>query len=196
MPVGVVLLTIDGGISGNSVITFDGHTWHVATPDAAPLGPTHPSEAGRWSVSCPKPSFCAAVDSAGYALTLDGEKWSQTTWLAPYMAMLTSVSCASASFCVALDLNGLTYTYNGAYWTGPTEIRGGGFSISCPSESSCGVAPASHPPFPEGYPAQYDGVQWVSALPANYKLPSYPPPHRVTQVECTPVTTNGLTLCG
>ena len=93
------------------------------------------------SVSCPTPSFCAAVDEAGYALTWDGSTWSSPAAIDVANAVsgrnLDSVSCPTASFCMAMDQVGTVFTWNGEGWSSAQQAGGGLSLVSCPTSSFC-----------------------------------------------------------
>ena len=96
------------------------------------------------SVSCPTPSFCAAVDEAGYALTWDGSTWSSPAAIDVANAVsgrnLDSVSCPTASFCMAMDQVGTVFTWNGEGWSSAQQAGGGLSLVSCPTSSFCMAA--------------------------------------------------------
>lgn len=108
------------------------------------------------SVSCPTPSFCAAVDGngidwSGHALTFNGASWSAPVNIdnsslgSSHISSLDQVSCPTASFCVATDWVGNVLSFNGSSWSAPTNIYsvppGSGDSglpsVSCPTPSFC-----------------------------------------------------------
>jgi hypothetical protein len=71
------------------------------------------------SVSCPSPTFCAAVDgNDGNVVTFDGSSWTAPVNIdskaansdkEPILIFLMSVSCRSTTFCVAGDTSGDTF---------------------------------------------------------------------------------------
>jgi hypothetical protein len=108
------------------------------------------------AVSCPSPSFCAAVDNAGNVISSTDPKRGARAWktvhlgtpASPYAPVVSgayrfgsnSVSCPSASFCAILDQAGdlLTSTRptgGASAWT-LTKLASGG-SVSCPTASLC-----------------------------------------------------------
>ena len=154
VPVSIVVIVVLAGIV--AVVALQG-SGNGSKPRAS--GSTPPSSAGSgsprgWSaaakidgnpldaVSCAKPTFCAAVDDKGYALTYDGHAWSRPRQIddttgngAP---MLTEVSCAGdrSVLCVALDpFSSSAFTYDGRGWSAPTSLRAE--DVSCPSNVFC-----------------------------------------------------------
>jgi hypothetical protein len=138
------------------------------------------------SVSCPSPSFCAAVGDrstglgsfAGYTLTYNGRSWS-----APALrvegsiergeraAELESVSCASASFCVVTNNAGQVLLYNGSSWSEPvaSDAKGRLVSLACPAVSFCvAIADVYRPEgeykegdeFEEAFAMTFNGSSW------------------------------------
>jgi hypothetical protein len=93
------------------------------------------------SISCPTPSFCAAVDAAGTTLVLHDGTWESTQLAAdPADAALDSVSCASATFCVALgSVGGTGGIWKGDHWRAIDNPGRSDFkvSVSCTSKSFC-----------------------------------------------------------
>jgi hypothetical protein len=124
------------------------------------------------SVSCPSGSFCAAVDSAGNAVTFNGSGWSAPTGIDGAVA-LSSVSCPSMSFCVAVDSAGNALTFDGTAWSAPRSIDATITlsSVSCPSASFCVAVDQS------GNALTYNGSTW--SAPA-----SIDPGHSLSSVSC------------
>ena len=90
------------------------------------------------SISCPTPSFCAAVDTVGNVLTMNDGVWSTQVLAAG--SRLTSISCLSQTFCMAVDYGGDAYSYNGSTWSALGNIDSGGpafNTVSCPTTSWC-----------------------------------------------------------
>ena len=72
------------------------------------------SRVGLQSVSCPSASFCVAVDGAGHAVMIRGEKPPAPVPDRPHGHRPSSRCPAPrASFCVASDWNGDVITFNG-----------------------------------------------------------------------------------
>ena len=90
------------------------------------------------SVSCPAPSFCAAVDNGADAFTFDGTSWSPATAIDPGN-QLSTVSCPSASFCAAVDYGPNVLTFDGTSWSKPSAIDPGSYlqAVSCAAASFC-----------------------------------------------------------
>ena len=100
-----------------------------------------PARGDLWAVSCPTPSFCAAVDWNGNVLTYNGSSWSTPDRIDQSVARLralVSVSCPTPSFCAAVDWNGNVLTYNGSSWSSDRIDTGNDLlSVSCPTASFC-----------------------------------------------------------
>jgi RHS repeat-associated protein len=111
-------------------------------------------------VSCVGTSFCAAVDSSGYALV---DQLAAGLWSTPASVdgsnSLVAVSCASSSFCVAVDGKGNALTYNGSAWSSAKDIDGTNAlaAVSCPSSSFCVTVDG------RGNELTYNGSSWSSA---------------------------------
>ncbi|MCX7116187.1 MAG: putative Ig domain-containing protein [Gammaproteobacteria bacterium] len=91
------------------------------------------------SVSCPTPTFCMAVDTAGHAFAYNGTTWSAAGTIAvAALHHVNSVSCASPTYCWAVDSNGVGSLYTGTTWV-PTVIQSGNSltAVSCPTTSFC-----------------------------------------------------------
>jgi hypothetical protein len=100
------------------------------------------------SVSCPTTTFCAAVDSKGYATALHGTSWSAAESIdanatSNFNDAMGTVSCASATFCVAGDDLDDVYTFNGSNWGPSHQLNSAvtspsvSFAVSCPTTSFC-----------------------------------------------------------
>jgi hypothetical protein len=93
------------------------------------------------SLSCPSPSFCAAADGSGNALTFNGSSWSAPVLIDPTPLGEGTVSCDSALFCGAVEEGAKVAIFNRSKWSAallidkPMSITG----ISCSSSSSCAV---------------------------------------------------------
>ena len=121
-------------------LTYDGTSWSAPVP----IDPA--VNLGLIGISCPTPSFCAAIDSTGHALTYNGTSWSVPTQIVSYPG-LAKISCVSATFCVATELEEGSgreqgIIYNGAGWSATnifTTTSFGGAPISCASSTFCAV---------------------------------------------------------
>jgi hypothetical protein len=98
------------------------------------------------AISCSTGTSCAAVDTAGKAVTWDGKSWSKPVEVDPGAA-LTSVSCSDPSWCVAVDdrARGEAVTWNGTDWSSPAHViprssPGYVSAVSCPESSVCAAA--------------------------------------------------------
>jgi len=124
-------------------------------------------------LSCPTPTFCAAVTAGGRALTWDGSSWSAPVTLTPKdiigiqelveLPAVTGVSCADPGFCVAVASNGGASTWDGSAWSAqvPVDVasaeqgsRDGISSVSCPTPSFCMAADEL------GRVLTFDGTAW------------------------------------
>ena len=96
-------------------------------------------KAGVVAVSCPLPSFCAAVTVLGGAVTFNGSAWSigGKAWSTRHIVEpsklvgqatgfgfpgIASVSCPSRTFCVAVSPIGEVSTFDGRSWSGPMSV--------------------------------------------------------------------------
>jgi hypothetical protein len=111
--------------------------WTAPTPldqDAAQIG--SPAITG---VSCPEPTTCYAVDSAGAIMssTTTGNWQTAATDTA---SAPVAISCASTTFCLVLDHGGGAIMLSQGIWTSPVLVdsRGGIFTAaSCPTPTFC-----------------------------------------------------------
>ena len=132
-------------------------TWSAAVhpePKGLPAG-----YSGIYGVSCPLPSFCAAVDESGDATFWNGATWSTPAPASPN-GTLNSVSCTSATFCVALSSQ-LAVTWNGHSWSAPVAVgpaptgpTGGRYEVSCVSPTFCASVNTA------GVVSLFDGTTW------------------------------------
>jgi hypothetical protein len=89
-------------------------------------------------ISCPDPSFCLSVDTAGQVLTRTGSTWATTAQLTPAGGELSSVSCASSARCVAtVDQESDVYTFDGEVWNSSDSAAPLLTRVSCGSASFC-----------------------------------------------------------
>jgi hypothetical protein len=89
-------------------------------------------------ISCPKATFCAAVD-AGDAFTFNGTAWSSSHLVDTEGDGFSSISCRTATSCEAVSRGGWTYSFDGSSWSSPGTISTTGTitSLSCPTTSFC-----------------------------------------------------------
>jgi serine/threonine protein kinase len=131
---------------------------------------------GLTSISCAGAQFCAAVDSAGNAVTYSGGTWSGATPLSS--DGLSWVSCPTVGFCVATSNGSALYTYSGGRWSSPTRLLSGAgagkpaqlTSVSCASASFCLATGNTH-----SY--AYAGGQWARGVAVEHG-------HMLTSVSC------------
>jgi hypothetical protein len=101
------------------------------------------SAVGVDAVSCPTPSFCAAVDGSGHALLLRHGTWGRPKVLDSDPYGFTSVSCSSAEKCVAADTQGDVDVWNGRRWSALKAVDPASnpdsdqMAVSCPSNGFC-----------------------------------------------------------
>ena len=104
------------GSLGSAHLIADVAGYVVGNPPTSWSAPemVDPPSGSMTSVSCVSASFCAAVDSAGAALTFDGTTWSAPVSIDPIApepmnsyttGHFSSVSCVSTTFCIAVDMN-------------------------------------------------------------------------------------------
>jgi hypothetical protein len=97
------------------------------------------------SVSCPSPSFCAAVSSSGGIYVSNGNGWASA---ASTGDLLGAVTCPTSSFCATDGWNtdGDVFTYDGGGWSQPQVVDPGHklHSISCPTADFCVAGAATN----------------------------------------------------
>jgi RHS repeat-associated protein len=127
------------------------------------------------SVSCPSASFCAAVDTSGYATIYNGTSWSTPSDIDGSHA-LESVSCTSSTFCKAVDNDGNVLSYTGT-WSSASSIDSTRVidSVTCTTSSFCAAVDAS------GYATTYNGTSWATATDVDGS-------HALESVSCTSST--------
>jgi hypothetical protein len=136
-------------------------------PSAGTWSPAvHPHPSGQAAgtsavngVSCPTPSFCAAVDGGGNAIVWNGLTWSKPRPASPD-GTINSVSCSSPTFCVALSSQEAV-TFDARTWSAavavgpaPTGPTGGQYQVSCVSTSFCASVNTA------GVASLFDGTVW------------------------------------
>jgi hypothetical protein len=90
-------------------------------------------------LSCPLPSVCYAIDSAGRVLS-DTKPGPWQVDKTDGAGALTAISCATTQSCLALDRSGNAVLLLGGTWGNPVfvDARKGTFTaVSCPSSSFC-----------------------------------------------------------
>jgi RHS repeat-associated protein len=124
-------------------------------------------------VSCPTTSFCAAVDTSGYATVYNGTSWSTPSDIDGSHA-LEAVSCTSSSFCKAVDNDGEVASYNGTSWSVASAVDSTRTinAISCPTTTFCAAVDNS------GYITTYNGTSWATAADKDGS-------HALEAVSCT-----------
>jgi hypothetical protein len=109
--------------------------WSSATPVPGSLL----QGATLTGLSCPLPSVCYAIDSAGRVLS-DTKPGPWQVDKTDGAGALTAISCATTQFCLALDHSGNAVLLLGGTWGNPVfvDAREGTFTAaSCPSSSFC-----------------------------------------------------------
>ncbi|HEU5269252.1 MAG TPA: hypothetical protein VFU36_04945, partial [Jatrophihabitans sp.] len=162
-------LAIRNNARATAVIVADvvGYFFGEPTPYRAGVPVSvDPAHGAAESLSCPTPTFCMAVEQAGYVLSFDGTNWTPAYRPAGFTGTLTSVSCSSASFCVAAGSAAISW--DGSDWSSPVPAGDGQpmVALSCASASFCLGAGAA------GDYATYDGSSWHSAGPVGSVLAS------------------------
>jgi hypothetical protein len=111
--------------------------WTAPTPldqEAAQIG--NPAITG---VSCPEPTMCYAVDSAGTIMSsTDTGSWQ--TVATDSASAPVAISCASTTFCLVLDTGGGAITLSQGIWSSPVLVdsQSGIFTAaSCPTSAFC-----------------------------------------------------------
>lgn len=94
------------------------------------------------SISCPRTSWCVAVDASGQAVRFDGTSWGTPTRILPQVDgeihAFTDVSCSSPLFCLATTTDARLAVYRSASWT----LLDTGFpwgAVDCYSSTRCAV---------------------------------------------------------
>ena len=176
-------------VAGDSLghaLVFTGHRWsepqliesRAATQKAQLYGTADMS-----ALSCPLPTFCAAVTVSGRPSVYDGRSWTTRPTLEDNVAELvaqhdalpvvTSVSCPTAEFCVAVDPIGDAVVYDGSSWSDPVTIdsasaatgsRNGLSSVSCSSPQFC-MAVDGH-----GSAVAFNGTSWAAPVSIDASL--------------------------
>jgi hypothetical protein len=96
-----------------------------------------------YSVSCPTPSFCVAVDWYGAYLVYNGKTWSAPQAINSMARAVDSVSCTSPTFCLAVDatssngLGGHVFSFDGHSWTYQGQAPFPLSSVSCTGPTFC-----------------------------------------------------------
>jgi hypothetical protein len=96
-------------------------------------------------VSCPSPSLCVGVASAGKIVTSTDPSSGTATWSVTQLGQpleLTGVSCPSEGFCAAVSKEGGIVTSTNpaggaATWSAPATGFGELLGVSCPSPTLC-----------------------------------------------------------
>jgi len=144
-----------------------GSTWE---PSQVLVSPSQIRQAARRGVavltgiSCPVTGFCVAVDTAGHAFELSGDRWGRPRLVDGPSATsgdrrgLTAVSCAGTRFCAATDGLGQVVVSDGASWGAPQRVDPtlGLTSISCPSADFCAALDDI------GDAVTFDGSSWTA----------------------------------
>jgi hypothetical protein len=158
------------------VRSYNGHRWTARRRIESKSLLRLDSFVGKASivgVSCPSPTFCAAVTAASRAFTWDGTSWSPQTFLKPVnekaldrlsgLPRIVGISCASSTFCAAIDPAGAVHLYDGLRWSPARTIdagsaqrgnRDGLTAVSCPSATFCMAVDDL------GRALSYDGASW------------------------------------
>ncbi|HEX4733570.1 MAG TPA: hypothetical protein VH247_04095 [Thermoleophilaceae bacterium] len=146
------------GVDGNA-LTFNGVSWTKYNP---PIDQNPGVGGGLVSVSCPSPTFCAAVDFGGHALTYNNGSWSAPDPVATAVGFY-AVACASSTFCAAADTAGNIIHFNGSSWESPVPVDQGEvvYWLSCPTSSFCAAVDG------DGAVLMYNGSTWSAPQPID-----------------------------
>jgi len=199
--------------SRSLIETWDGTKWSiVASPNPGPAaqyaysaGPAHDI---LESVSCPSPTWCAAlgvyITPAGVTKTL-AEQWDGKTWSIEPSAdkpsattAFMAVSCTSARSCVAVGdfestgYDTLTESWDGAKWSivaspdkGPVDLDDDLAAVSCLSPQSC-VAVGAAAESPAGGRGETLVESWNGAAWSLVPSPDKGPVSGLSGVSCAP----------
>lgn len=170
----VILAAFSGGVYA---LTWNGSavSWPPLLIDS---GASKSPAPGVGFVSCARPTFCAAVESGGYALTYNGKSWSAADAIdAGTISGLDAVSCPTATFCTAVDGWGQVFTWNGTTWALSAGLEAGGNlrAVSCTAGRFCAVADLS------GNVFTYDGSSWSASQDVD---PGVPQGAGITGISC------------
>ena len=91
-------------------------------------------------ISCASPSFCAAFDVLGQAVTWDGKRWSPPSLADGARGDVAGLSCAGPISCLMVDGGGNTLSWDGSTWSAPARSLALGSSfdaLSCPTARFC-----------------------------------------------------------
>ncbi len=125
---------------------------------------------GLYSVSCPSPTMCLALDGATNVFTFSGIGWSRSTTLASAAQnSLDKVSCGTPTFCVATDNASITSfaahvsIYNAGTWGSRQNIspndNGAISATSCASDGFCTASIGATGPIKD-----YSNGTWSSVI--------------------------------
>ena len=158
-------INIYNGSSGTVQIIVDVSAWNAPGTGTISWGAPRQIDAVQGhpnSISCPTPTFSAAVDSGGDVVTYNGSTWSPPAPIDPDGGGINSVSCPTTSFCAGVDASGDAVIYDGTTWSAPARIERNGDglgAVSCATISFC-IATSDH-----GDVITYDGTGWSSPAP-------------------------------
>src|SRR4051812_11924282 len=105
------------------------------------------------SISCPRSTWCMAVDSLGHGQRFDGRRWRTPSAASHHYGYLNDVSCPSTRFCMAVGPYGYVVHRPGG-WSEPRSLPVTGGAVSCTSASFCLVVGS------RGHSAQWNGRRW------------------------------------
>jgi hypothetical protein len=153
---GPLCVIVDGT---DHVSSGNGTDWSAPSalsPGPGPTPPANPADPGAGhpgsrhaAVSCPAPTFCAAVDNTGHAAVLVDGHWTSLQGLpagpsatAPYVAGPVGLSCPTTSACLAV-VGPNVFGWDGTSWakqpswTTPSAGGATGAGVSCPEATLC-----------------------------------------------------------
>jgi hypothetical protein len=139
-----------------ALLTPLGTVGAAAAAEPAWQAPHHlpqPAEVLGRSISCPKATWCMAVDSLGHGQRFDGTRWRTPSPASHHYGFLNDVSCPTTHFCMAVGPYGYV-VHRSAGWSRPRVLPIVGGAVSCTSEKFCLVVDST------GHSARWNGRRW------------------------------------
>jgi hypothetical protein len=117
------------------------------------------------SISCPRATWCMAVDSLGHGQQFNGRRWRVPAAASHHYGFLNDVSCPTSQFCMAVG----PYAYvvhRPAGWSRPRPLPVVGGAVSCSSATFCLVVDTT------GHSARWNGHRWgdLKVVAAHHNL--------------------------
>ncbi|HEX7738050.1 MAG TPA: hypothetical protein VF426_00220, partial [Marmoricola sp.] len=200
----------DNGTTRYRVVVSARHYYTAAVSPTIALAPTMPVTTPlRWqapevvdraqtslvSVSCPTPSFCAAVDAYGNVVTRTSAGWSAPVNVLADHAFNGAISCSSKTFCVAVwsdsESDEHYSAFDGSAWSAPARVGATGGSgpqrLSCVNRTFCMLVGSGN-----YWTVRFNGSSWVDAQ----ELPSSISAGGDGAISCASTTRCVLTVAG